>query len=80
MLETLRQRINVQVVAAAGLAQNFCCLCAPDYNRHTGWHMKMHLNNILNQFDVRMMNAFNRKHFKHHATQRSCRIIVISRK
>jgi hypothetical protein len=37
MLENPSAKELMQVVAAAGLAQKFCSLYAPDYNRHTGW-------------------------------------------
>jgi hydroxymethylglutaryl-CoA reductase len=41
----------MQVVAVAGLAQNFAALFLTTTGIQDG-HMKMHLNNILNQFEA----------------------------
>jgi hydroxymethylglutaryl-CoA reductase len=43
-----------------------------DYNRYSDGHMKMHLNNILNQFEANEDERNpTRKHFKHHAVSHS---------
>jgi hydroxymethylglutaryl-CoA reductase len=49
-LKTFRQRINAVVVA--GLAQNFAALRSLTTTGIQDGHMKMHLNNILNQFEA----------------------------
>jgi hydroxymethylglutaryl-CoA reductase len=42
----------MQVVAATGLAQNFAALRSLTTTGIQEGHMKMHLNNILNQFQA----------------------------
>ena len=42
----------MQIMAAAGLAQNFAALRALTTKGIQHGHMKMHLQNILNQFEV----------------------------
>jgi hydroxymethylglutaryl-CoA reductase len=56
MLENPSARELMQVVAVAGLA-NFAALRSLTTTGIQDGHMKMHLNNILNQFDV-MANGF----------------------
>ena len=52
MLEQPTAPILMQIVAAAGLAQNFAALRSLTTTGIQEGHMKMHLNNILNQFDA----------------------------
>jgi hydroxymethylglutaryl-CoA reductase len=60
------------VVAVAGLAQNFAALRSLTTTGIQDGHMKMHLNNILNQFDASDdERILIRKHFKHHAVSHS---------
>jgi hydroxymethylglutaryl-CoA reductase len=42
----------MQIVAVAGLAQNFAALRSLTTTGIQEGHMKMHLNNILNQYNV----------------------------
>ncbi|MBP6759586.1 MAG: hydroxymethylglutaryl-CoA reductase, partial [Flavobacterium sp.] len=62
----------MEFVAVAGLAQNFAALRSLTTTGIQDGHMKMHLNNILNQFeateDERLMIQ---KHFKHHVVSHS---------
>lgn len=58
----------MQFVAVAGLAQNFAALRSLTTSGIQEGHMKMHLNNILNQFKASEEESILiRKHFKHHA-------------
>jgi hydroxymethylglutaryl-CoA reductase len=53
----------MEVVAVAGLAQNFAFV--PNHTGIQDGHMKMHLNNILNQFEANDdERILIRKHFK----------------
>jgi hydroxymethylglutaryl-CoA reductase len=52
MLEKPSAGMLMQVVAVAGLAQNFAALRSLTTTGIQEGHMKMHLNNILNQFDA----------------------------
>jgi hydroxymethylglutaryl-CoA reductase len=67
MLENPSARELMQVVAVAGLAQNFAALRSLTTTGIQDGHMKMHLNNILNQFDATDGERMIRKHFKKHA-------------
>lgn len=62
----------MQFVAVAGLAQNFAALRSLTTTGIQEGHMKMHLNNILNQYkaneDERILIQ---KHFKHHIVSHS---------
>ena len=62
----------MEVVAVAGLAQNFAALRSLTTTGIQDGHMKMHLNNILNQFgandDERILI---KKHFKHNTVSHS---------
>jgi hydroxymethylglutaryl-CoA reductase len=62
----------MEVIAVAGLAQNFAALRSLTTTGIQDGHMKMHLNNILNQFgandDERILI---RKHFKHNTVSHS---------
>ena len=52
MLQNPNSRELMQIMAAAGLAQNFAALRALTTKGIQHGHMKMHLQNILNQFDA----------------------------
>src|SRR6478752_3054273 len=52
MLEKPSAKELMQIVAVAGLAQNFAALRSLTTTGIQEGHMKMHLNNILNQFDA----------------------------
>jgi hydroxymethylglutaryl-CoA reductase len=52
MLENPSAQELMQIVAAAGLAQNFAALRSLTTTGIQEGHMKMHLNNIINQFDA----------------------------
>ncbi|GAA4815162.1 hydroxymethylglutaryl-CoA reductase, degradative [Litoribaculum gwangyangense] len=62
----------MQIVAVAGLAQNFAALRSLTTTGIQQGHMKMHLMNILNQFEA---NDFEKKtlteHFKNHTVTHS---------
>lgn len=53
----------MQIVAATGLAQNFAALRSLTTTGIQEGHMKMHINNILNQFET---SAEERKNIKHY--------------
>jgi len=62
----------MQRVAVAGLAQNFAALRSLTTTGIQDGHMKMHLNNILNQFNATNEEShLIRKHFKHHVVSHS---------
>ncbi len=62
----------MQIVAVAGLAQNFAALRSLTTTGIQDGHMKMHLNNILNQFETNDEERIViRKHFKHHVISHS---------
>ena len=52
MLEKPSAKMLMQIVATAGLAQNFAALRSLTTTGIQDGHMKMHLNNILNQFEI----------------------------
>ena len=52
MLEKPSAKQLMQIVAVAGLAQNFAALRSLTTTGIQEGHMKMHLNNILNQFEA----------------------------
>ena len=52
MLQKPSATVLMQIMAAAGLAQNFAALRALTTKGIQHGHMKMHLQNILNQFDA----------------------------
>lgn len=52
MLQKPSARVLMQIMAAAGLAQNFAALRALTTKGIQHGHMKMHLQNILNQFNA----------------------------
>jgi hydroxymethylglutaryl-CoA reductase len=65
MLEKPSARELMQIVAVAGLAQNFAALRSLTTTGIQEGHMKMHLNNILNQFEATSEERIQIKnHFK----------------
>ena len=72
MLENPSAKELMQFVAVAGLAQNFAALRSLTTTGIQDGHMKMHLNNILNQFEANEEERdLIRKHFKHHVVSHS---------
>ncbi|HEY6143816.1 MAG TPA: hydroxymethylglutaryl-CoA reductase, degradative [Flavobacterium sp.] len=72
MLENPSAEELMQFVAVAGLAQNFAALRSLTTTGIQDGHMKMHLNNILNQFEANDDERhLVRKHFKHHIVSHS---------
>ena len=62
----------MQIVAVTGLAQNFAALRSLTTTGIQEGHMKMHLNNILNQFTANdEERSLVKKHFKMHAVSHS---------
>ncbi|PXY41602.1 hydroxymethylglutaryl-CoA reductase, degradative [Flavobacterium cheongpyeongense] len=65
MLEKPSAAELMQIVAVAGLAQNFAALRSLTTNGIQEGHMKMHLNNIINQFEANEEERhLIRNHFK----------------
>jgi hydroxymethylglutaryl-CoA reductase len=72
MLEKPTAKELMQYVAVAGLAQNFAALRSLTTTGIQDGHMKMHLNNILNQFEANDdERVLIQKHFKHHVVSHS---------
>lgn len=72
MLEKPSAKELMSIVAVAGLAQNFAALRSLTTTGIQEGHMKMHLNNILNQFNVTEEERHHiKKHFKHHTISHS---------
>lgn len=72
MLEKPSAKELMQIVAVAGLAQNFAALRSLTTTGIQEGHMKMHLNNILNQFNTNDEERhLIKKHFKHHVVSHS---------
>ncbi|MDD5151385.1 MAG: hydroxymethylglutaryl-CoA reductase, degradative [Flavobacterium sp.] len=72
MLENPSAKELMQIVAVAGLAQNFAALRSLTTTGIQEGHMKMHLNNILNQFEATdEERVLIQKHFKHHVVSHS---------
>ncbi|WP_281322824.1 hydroxymethylglutaryl-CoA reductase, degradative [Flavobacterium aestivum] len=72
MLEKPSAKELMQIVAVAGLAQNFAALRSLTTTGIQEGHMKMHLNNILNQFEANHEERILiKKHFKHHVVSHS---------
>jgi hydroxymethylglutaryl-CoA reductase len=72
MLENPTAKELMQYVAVAGLAQNFAALRSLTTTGIQDGHMKMHLNNILNQFNTNDdERILIQKHFKLHAVSHS---------
>lgn len=78
MLEKPSAAELMQVVASVGLAQNFAALRSLTTTGIQEGHMKMHLNNILNQFGATdEERAQIKKHFKTHAVSHSAVVNLI---
>lgn len=72
VLEKPSAEMLMQIVASVGLAQNFAALRSLTTTGIQEGHMKMHLNNILNQFNASdEERAQVRKYFKTHAVSHS---------
>nr|WP_315157945.1 hydroxymethylglutaryl-CoA reductase, degradative [uncultured Flavobacterium sp.] len=72
MLEKPSAKELMQITAVAGLAQNFAALRSLTTTGIQDGHMKMHLNNILNQFEANEEERIlTKKHFKHHVVSHS---------
>ncbi|MCW2118675.1 hydroxymethylglutaryl-CoA reductase, degradative [Flavobacterium sp. 7A] len=72
MLEKPSAQELMQFVAVAGLAQNFGALRSLTTSGIQEGHMKMHLNNILNQLEATDTERHAvRKYFKHHTVSHS---------
>ncbi|NMH27174.1 hydroxymethylglutaryl-CoA reductase, degradative [Flavobacterium silvaticum] len=68
----------MQIVAAAGLAQNFAALRSLTTTGIQEGHMKMHLNNILNQYNATDEEREKvRRHFKKHAISHAAAVSYI---
>ncbi|MGA9639300.1 hydroxymethylglutaryl-CoA reductase, degradative [Flavobacterium sp.] len=78
MLENPSAEQLMQFVAVAGLAQNFAALRSLTTSGIQEGHMKMHLNNILNQFEANDEERYEiRKYFKHHVVSHSAVVSYI---
>ena len=72
MLEKPSAKELMQIVAVAGLAQNFAALRSLTTTGIQEGHMKMHLNNILNQFEATSEERIQIKnHFKENTVSHS---------
>ena len=72
MLENPSAKELMQFVAVAGLAQNFAALRSLTTTGIQEGHMKMHLNNIINQFEATEQERVAvQKHFKKNAISHS---------
>ena len=72
MLEKPSAAMLMQIVATAGLAQNFAALRSLTTTGIQDGHMKMHLNNILNQFEANETErVLIKNHFKQNAVSHS---------
>ncbi len=79
MLEKPSAKELMMVVAVAGLAQNFGALRSLTTTGIQEGHMKMHLNNILNQFEAtKEERQLVKKHFKEHAVSHSAAVNFIA--
>ena len=68
----------MQIVAAVGLAQNFAALRSLTTTGIQQGHMKMHLNNIINQFNATETERNQIKnHFKEHTISHSAVVSFI---
>jgi hydroxymethylglutaryl-CoA reductase len=78
MLEKPSAQELMQFVAVAGLAQNFAALRSLTTTGIQDGHMKMHLNNILNQFSATdVERTAIRNHFKDQAVSHSAVVDLI---
>lgn len=78
ILEKPSARELMQIVAVAGLAQNFAALRSLTTTGIQEGHMKMHLNNIINQFEASAdERTVIKKHFKTHVVSHSAVVTFI---
>jgi len=78
MLENPSAKVLMQIVAVAGLAQNFAALRSLTTTGIQEGHMKMHLNNILNQFETNdNERILIKNHFKNNAVSHSAVVAFI---
>lgn len=78
MLENPSAKALMQIVAVAGLAQNFAALRSLTTTGIQEGHMKMHLNNILNQFETNDSERILIKNqFKNNAVSHSAVVAFI---
>lgn len=78
MLENPSAKQLMEVVAVAGLAQNFAALRSLTTTGIQEGHMKMHLNNILNQFETtEEESVVIKNHFENHAVSHSTVVAFI---
>jgi hydroxymethylglutaryl-CoA reductase len=79
MLENPSAKELMQIVAVAGLAQNFAALRSLTTSGIQEGHMKMHLNNILNQFNATQLERDSiKKHFKNNVVSHSAVVDFIT--
>jgi len=72
LLEKPSAQQLMQIVAVTGLAQNFAALRSLTTTGIQEGHMKMHLNNIINQYQASdIERSLVKKHFKTHAVSHS---------
>ena len=80
MLEKPSAKELMEVVAVAGLAQNFAALRSLTTTGIQEGHMKMHLNNILNQFQVtNEERVLIKNHFKNTVVSHSAAVDFIEK-
>ena len=80
MLEKPSAKELMEVAAVAGLAQNFAALRSLTTTGIQEGHMKMHLNNILNQFQVTdEERVLIKNHFKDNVISHSAAVDYIEK-
>jgi hydroxymethylglutaryl-CoA reductase len=80
LLENPSAKELMQIVAVAGLAQNFAALRSLTTSGIQEGHMKMHLNNILNQFNAdENERDLIKKYFKHNVVSHSAVVAFINK-
>ncbi len=80
MLEKPSARELMEIVAVAGLAQNFAALRSLTTTGIQEGHMKMHLNNIINQFQATAEERILiKKHFKENTVSHSAAVEFIEK-
>ena len=80
MLEKPTAKELMEIVAVAGLAQNFAALRSLTTTGIQEGHMKMHLNNIINQFQATAEERILiKKHFKENAVSHSAAVEFIEK-
>ena len=80
MLEKPSAKELMEIVAVAGLAQNFAALRSLTTTGIQEGHMKMHLNNIINQFQATAEERILiKKHFKENTVSHSATVEFIEK-